>query len=76
MPRPKRQVTIPKPNLEQEAKAFIENKNPPSKPKPLTSRVYLTGQAMSGLLARSQGPIRMEDIKREAEAWADFMLKD
>ena len=76
MPRPKKEVTIPKPSLEQEARAFRENKNPPPKPKPLTSRIYLTGQAMSGLLARSQGSVRMEDIKREAEAWADFMLKD
>jgi hypothetical protein len=76
MPRPKKQVTIVKPSLEQEAKAFRETKNPPSKPKPMTSRIYLTGQAMSGLLARTQGPVRMEDIKREAEAWADFILKD
>jgi hypothetical protein len=74
MPRPKKQVASPK--IELEAKAFLEQKNPPSKPKPMTSRIYLTGQAMSGLLARTQGPVRMEDIKREAEAWADFMLKD
>ena len=62
--------------LEEEAKTFKQKRNPPSKPKPMTSRVYLTGQALSGLLARTQGPVRMEDIKREAEAWADFMLKD
>jgi|AntRauMFilla1563_2_1112583.scaffolds.fasta_scaffold00968_6 hypothetical protein len=74
MPRPKKQQVPPK--IEEEAKAFLEQKNPPTKPKPMTSRVYLTGQAMSGLLARTQGPVRMEDIKREAEAWADFMLKD
>jgi len=62
--------------LEDEAKEFRQKKSPPPKPKPMTSRIYLTGQAMSGLLARSQGPVRMGDIKREAEAWADFMLKD
>lgn len=65
-----------KPTLEDEAKEFRQKKYPPAKPKPMTSRVYLIGQALTGLLARTQGPVRMEDIKKEAEAWADFMLKD
>jgi quinolinate synthase len=32
--------------------------------------------AMNALLSRSQGLVRKEDIKREAEEWADFMLED
>lgn len=64
-------------SLEEEAKQFRKRKSPPRKPKPMTSRIYLAGQAMSALLVRSAGhQVRMEDIKREAFDWADFMLKD
>jgi hypothetical protein len=42
----------------------------------MTSRVYYIGMAMNALLARSQGLVRKEEIKREAEEWADFMLED
>jgi len=63
-------------SLEKEAKEFRKKKSPPVKPKPMTSKIYLAGQAMSALLARSQGPVRREDIKREAYEWADYMLSD
>jgi len=63
-------------SLEQEAKEFRKKKSPPVKPKPMTSRIYLAGQAMSALLSRSQGPMRREDIKREAYEWADYFLSD
>ena len=63
-------------SLEQEAKEFRKKKSPPVKPKPMTSRIYLAGQAMSALLARNQGPVRREDIKREAYEWADYMLSN
>jgi hypothetical protein len=63
--------------LEKEAKEFrAKRKSPPVKPKPMTSKIYLAGQAMSALLSRSQGPVRREDIKREAYEWADYMLSD
>lgn len=62
--------------LEQEAKEFRKKKSPPVKPKPMTSRIYLAGQAMSALLTRNQGPVRREDIKREAYEWADYFLSD
>jgi hypothetical protein len=34
------------------------------------------GMAMNALLSRSTGMVRRDDIKREAEEWADFMLED
>jgi hypothetical protein len=42
----------------------------------MTSKIYLMGMAMNALLSRSSGPVRREEIKREAEEWADFMLDD
>lgn len=63
-------------SLEKEAKEFKKRKLPPMKPKPMTSRVYLIGMAMNALLSRSQGTPRLEDIKRESEEIADYMLKD
>jgi uncharacterized BrkB/YihY/UPF0761 family membrane protein len=42
----------------------------------MTSRIYLVGMAMNALLSRSHGPVRKEEIKREAEEWADYMLED
>lgn len=57
-------------------KAVVKKKTPPSKIRQMSPRIYLAGQALAGLLARHQGPIRMEEVKREAFQWADFMLSD
>ena len=68
-----------KKTLEQEAKEFKttkQKKRPPVKPKPMTSRIYLAGQAMNALLSRSQGLVRLEDVKRESFEIADFMSID
>lgn len=62
--------------LEQEAKQFTAKKRYVGPPKPMTSRIYLVGMAMNALLSRTTGPVRREEIKREAEDWADFMLDD
>lgn len=62
-------------SLEDEAKAFRQRKKV-TKPKPMTSRIYLMGAALTGLLARQQGPMRREEIKREAREWADYLLSD
>ena len=62
------------PPLEEEAKAYTKKNRP--KEKPLTSRLYLTGQALSGLLASGRGFGRTEEIKREAYNWADHILED
>jgi hypothetical protein len=62
--------------LEEEAREFKAKKRYSVPPKPMTSRIYLMGMAMNALLSRSQGPVRREEIKREAEEWADFMLED
>ena len=63
-------------SLEEEAKQYRKRKRPPMKPKPMTSRIYLAGQAMSAIIARTQGPIRMDEVKRESFDWADYMLYD
>jgi hypothetical protein len=42
----------------------------------MTSKIYLMGMAMIALLSRSTGLVRREEIKREAEEWADYMLED
>jgi hypothetical protein len=62
--------------LEEEAKQFTAKKRYSGPPKPMTSRIYLTGMAMNALLSRAGGFVRKEDIKREAEEWADFFLED
>ena len=62
--------------LEEEAKQFKAKKKYNGPPKPMTSRIYYMGMAMNALLSRSQGLVRKEEIKREAEEWADFMLED
>lgn len=62
--------------LEEEAKEFRARKRHSVPPKPMTSRIYLIGMAMNALLIKSQGLVRREEIKREAEEWADFMLED
>ena len=61
--------------LEKEAKAFRKKQTPKSL-KPLTSRRYLAGQALAGLLARGKGFVNRADMKREAYEWADYMLEN
>ena len=63
-------------NLELEAKNFKKRKVTAKSLKPLTSRRYLAGQALTGLLARSNGYVNMEVLRREAYEWADFMLEE
>ena len=50
-------------NLEQEARSFNKSRwvKPTQKAKPLTTRRFLAGQAMSGLIARGQ--TNMKDIR-------------
>ena len=67
---------LEKMKLEEEAKQFKAKKRYSGPPKPMTSRVYYIGMAMNALLSRSQGMVRKEEIKREAEEWADYMLED
>lgn len=62
--------------LEEEAKLFTAKKRYSGPPKPMTSKIYLMGMAMNALLSRSTGPVRREEIKREAIEWADFFLED
>ena len=63
-------------NLEQEAKKYTRKKRNPDMIKPLTARRYLAGQALSGLLSGSRGAVQMQDLKRAAYDWADYMLED
>lgn len=63
--------------IEKEAKAYVQQKRkPPAKPKPLTSRRYLAGMAMAGLLANNRGTVRLSDLKKEAFSIADAMLEE
>ena len=62
--------------IEEEAKEFRAKKRYSGPPKPMNSKIYLMGMAMNALLSRSSGLVRREEIKREAEEWADFMLED
>jgi|TARA_R100000234_G_scaffold6900_1_gene4588 hypothetical protein len=62
--------------IEAEAKKFKQKKIAVSNSKPLTARVYLAGQALSGLMSRSSGSVNREYLKREAYEWADFMLEN
>jgi len=63
-------------NLEQEAKNFSRLKivKPTKKAKPLTTRRFLAGQAMGGLIARGQ--TNMKNVARESYLWADRMLEE
>tara|TARA_S200000501_G_scaffold376521_1_gene431699 strand:+ start:222 stop:431 length:210 start_codon:yes stop_codon:yes gene_type:complete len=63
-------------NLEQEARNFrrLRIVRPTKKAKPLTTRRYLAGQAMSGLIAR--GKIDKVEVAREAYSWADSLLDE
>ena len=63
-------------NLQEEAKNFKKRKVTAKSLKPLTSRRYMAGQALTGLLARSSGYVNREVLRREAYEWADFMLDD
>lgn len=62
--------------LEAEAKEFLEKKTTLQPPKPMTARRQMAAMMAAALLSRSSGPVQMGDVKREAYAWADFMLAD
>ena len=62
--------------LEVEAKEFLEKKTTLQPPKPMTARRQMAAMMAAALLARSNGPVQMLEIKREAYAWADYMLED
>tara|TARA_A100001035_G_C27334821_1_gene300115 strand:+ start:209 stop:418 length:210 start_codon:yes stop_codon:yes gene_type:complete len=63
-------------NLEQEAKNFRKLRivKPTRKLKPLTTRRYLAGQALAGLIARGKND--KVDVVKEAYEWADCMLDE
>ena len=63
-------------NLEQEARNFrrLRIVKPTKKIKPLTTRRYLAGQALSGLIAR--GKNNKVDVVKEAYEWADSILDE
>jgi hypothetical protein len=63
-------------NLQEEAKDFKKRKVTAKSLKPLTSRRYMAGQALTGLLARSSGYVNREVLRREAYEWADSMLEE
>jgi hypothetical protein len=63
-------------NLAEEAKKYTNKKRTPRTLKPLTSRRYLAGQALAGILSGSRGALNMSEVKRTAYEWADFMLDD
>jgi len=64
-----------KKTLEQEAQEFRKAKV--VEEPPLSARIYLAGQALSGLLAASRGGyVRSDEVRREAYEWADRMLED
>jgi hypothetical protein len=67
--------SIKKKTLEQEAQEFRKLKV--IEEPPMSARIYLAGQALSGLLAASRGGyVRSDEVKREAYEWADRMLED
>ena len=67
--------SIKKKTLEQEAQEFRKLKI--VEEPPMSTRIYLAGQALSGLIAASRGgSVRLEEVKREAYEWADRMLED
>jgi len=61
-------------SIETEAKAF-RKKLTPKQTKALTTRRYLAGQALSGILSRGKGVVNMHEVRREAYEWADYMLE-
>jgi hypothetical protein len=63
--------------LEVEAKEFLEKKTTTLQPpKPMTARRQMAAMMAAALLSRSSGPVQMEEIKKEAFMWADYMLSD
>lgn len=72
----------PKPaNLEEklvaEAESFLQTKEVKLQiEKPLTRRDFYVAHAMAALISKSQGRVSASDIKREANSWADYFLKD
>ncbi len=64
-----------KKDLAEEAKRYTDKKITAKKLKPLTSRRYLAGQALSGILSNSRGSLNMYEVRRSAYEWADFMLE-
>ena len=62
-------------SIETEAKAFRKRLTP-KQTKALTTRRYLAGQALSGILSRGKGTVNMHEVRREAYEWADFMLDE
>lgn len=64
--RPGRPRKLP---LEEEAKQFLEEKGKEG----LSLRNIYIAAALAALIQKG---VRPEDVKREAEAWADIMLKD
>jgi hypothetical protein len=68
-------------NLEEklvaEAESFLQTKEVKLQiEKPLTRRDLYVSQAMGALISKSQGRVSASDIKREANSWADYFLKD
>ena len=63
-------------NIQQEAKDFKKRKVTAKRLKPWTSRRYVAGQALAGLIARSNSSVNMEVLRREAYVWADLMLDE
>ena len=65
-------------NIEQEARNFnkLRTVRGSKSAKPLTTRRYLAGQAMSGLIARGKNNEHMKDVVREAYEWADSVLEE
>ena len=69
--------------LEQEAKTFVKTRKSTRmrlpKEKPLSLREHHAGQALTGLLSRSQGILSEEDMRdliEEAYKIADMMLEE
>ena len=67
--------SIKKKTLEQEAQEFRKLKI--VEEPPMSARIYLAGQALSGLLAASRGGyVRSDEVKREAYRRTDRLLED
>ena len=54
-------------------------KIPMGRPKSLTSKEYFTGVALGCFLSKTTGEMsrhQMEDIKKQASRWGDFMVEE
>jgi hypothetical protein len=60
----------------QNAKKLAPKKASLQKPKAVTARDLYAAQAMGALISNSNGFVDRDQIKRDALAWADFMLED